>query len=448
MNRRQFIGGGVSIAALAALSRAGLAKADSIRPNILVIMTDDQDWASVNLPYTLANGKAPVHDSNGDAIKVWAMPYLRSNPHGKWVDYPAAYCPSAICAPSRGAFLTGQRPSNNGCLANFDHQALDESDMLPTWLRDAGYGEIILEGKYLGGKKDRYWPKPPGWTKFSTGGKLDSVSKAVLDHIDRLTRQDGRPWFIMASITDTHSPIRSSKYDGIDVIPPDRGSALNEDDVSDKPSWLRRLRKLSTSKLNRLRSEMVKSFRIAMEVDDFVEDAIEMLYERGQLDNTIVIFLSDNGQFYGQHRLENKDAIYEEAARVPTKIRWPFASDNIYERRVISHLDITATLVDVLGLSPDLSLDGTSMKHIINDPSHSWDSWAWIESHGRNRPGVVWDALRVGGDGYGYIYAKHTTGERELYDMANDPYQETNVAYDNDYAGIVEMMENAMAELA
>jgi arylsulfatase A-like enzyme len=147
-----------------------------------------------------------------------------------------------------------------------------------------------------------------------------------------------------------------------------------------------------------------------------------------------------------------KDMIYDEASRVPLAIRVPWLSGNREENRVVSALDVTATIVDACGLEAGRPLLGSSLLPIIEDGAAPWEGAAFVESHGspgaRSKGRPAFKGLRVGGDEWGHFsYAWYPdTDEVELYDREADPAQLENVADRVEYAAVREALEARLAE--
>lgn len=448
VTRRTFIKQAAAVAGAAAL-RAALprhagpraARADA-RPNVLWIMTDDQEWQSWALPYTRLDGRGQVvTDGGGEPVRDYAMRYLRSYPGGGWTDFTQNTCTSAICAPSRAALLTGVPAREHGVMRNGWIDNLDESNTLAVWLSEAGY-ETHLRGKYSFGDGKRGRPTPPGWTTFNGNG---GRAKPVFDAGEQLVRdaaQRGMPWLICLWPTDPHRLARPSAANAaINLLPPPLPDNINEADVSDKPEWVSSLPLMTVGKVNAAQKERKRGYQALMGVDQGAQRVIEALIETGQFDNTIILFTADNGDSFGAHRLLFKDMIYDEASRVPLAIRLPWLTENRVENRVVSHLDVTATIVAATGIAPGRPLLGSSLLPLMETDGAPWEGCAFVESHGspgaraKGRPSFK--GLRTGGDGWGYYaYAEHPTGEVELYDLAADPAELDNAADRPEYAGV------------
>lgn len=423
------------------------------RPNILHIMTDDQDYQSWAEPFTRLDEKGSVLvDESGEPARSYAMSFVRSMPSGGWCDFTQNTCTSAICAPARAGLLTGVPSRENGVTRNGLIDNLDESNTLAVWLSAAGY-KTHLVGKYSFGRRARSRPQPPGWTTFNgRGGMAKWVFAEGVRHVHAMAG-DSAPWAMFLWPTDPHRPAHPTPQNArVKLLPPPLPANINEEDVSDKPAWVRNTKPLSPGKLQGVMKERVRSYQAVMGVDQGIESVFNALVETGQLDNTIILVTSDNGDSWGSHRQLYKDMIYDEAARVPLVVRLPWLTENRTENRVVSQLDITATIVEVTGVTPGRPLMGSSFLRLMEEPEMPWEGVAYIESHGssgprsKNRP--AFRGLRTGGDFWGqFSYAEYPdTGEIELYDRAADPTQLRNVAGQPEYAEIRAALAAKLAE--
>lgn len=474
ISRREFLGLGAAAAAAAALGlgplRGGPAWAAALgdvpadelpvegggrveRPNILHIMTDDQDYQSWAEKYTLVDRRGEaLLDADGNPRQEYAMRFARSFPEGGWTDFTQHTCTSAICAPSRAAILSGVPAREHGVTRNGLIGKLDETNTLATWLAAAGYRTHLL-GKYSFGKGGRKHPTPPGWTTFQgRGGLARWIFQKGTEEIYR-SAADAEPWAMFLWPVDPHRRAKpEAKNAKIALRPPALPGNINEADMSDKPSWVRNAKMLPVGKLRAAERERVRGYQALMGVDQGIEQVINALKATGQFERTIIIITADNGESWGSHRQFHKDMIYDEAARVPLAIRVPWLQENRAEGRVVSSLDVTATIVEACGLSAGRPLMGNSLLPIIEDGAAPWEGAAYVESHGspgtRGKGRPAFKGLRVGGDAWGhYSYAWYPdTDEVELYDRTADPAQLENLAGRAEYAAVRVALEARLAE--
>ena len=424
------------------------------RPNFLFIMTDDQSYASWAEPFTLATrtGK-PLVDDEGQPQQAYAMPFLRSLPEGGWTEFRQAAVASPLCGPSRASLLTGVPAGTavgHGVLRNGDIDQLDESNTLAVWMEEIGY-EMGLRGKYNFGEGERERETPEGWRYFNLGGRAGNVFRDGELYIrDYAARGATNPFCLFLTPTDPHVPLKpQGAHARLNLIPAPAPPNFDEEDVSDKPAWLHRLKRVGApGRYDRMRKKIAQTL---LGVDDGIEAVFNALKETGLADNTVIIFTSDNGHSFGSHRLAWKGAPYDESVRVPLLIRFPWLTRNRVEDRSVSHLDVTATIVDLAGAVARRPLTGRSLRSIIEEPETFWEGVSYIEGHGDNRDSgslvrPPFNAIRTGGVAFGrYTYVElPETGERELYDLEADPWQMDNLAGLPAYAEVEDLLSNRL----
>jgi N-acetylglucosamine-6-sulfatase len=154
------------------------------------------------------------------------------------------------------------------------------------------------------------------------------------------------------------------------------------------------------------------------------------LLAAGELDNTLVVFTSDNGYFHGEHRMPNeKMLVYEPSIRVPLIIRGPGVPAGAERRQLVTNADLAPTILDVAGAAATKPQDGSSLLPLLADPRLEWGRDLLIEgAEGFIVRGFA--AILT----YRYVYAEYTTGEWELYDLEHDPHQLRSVHEDPAYA--------------
>ena len=389
-----------------------------VAPNVIIIMTDDQ---------------------NVDSLPV--MRNLLSFPEGSWVNFTNAIANDSICCPARATVLTGQYAYVNGVTANSMGHRLNDANTLPVWLNGAGYRTGLI-GKYLNGFP---WDRgadyvPPGWNYFRTTGvgKSDSRTNLAVDFIN----QSSGPFFLYLAFSEPHWPTTPlPQYANENVyVPPDPPN-FNELDVSDKPTWVRSLSPLSQSTIDSWRIERVASQRSLLGVDDGIQRIVDALKIKGQLDNTLLIFMSDHGFSWGSHRHIKKECVYEECIRFPLFIRYPGLAGNREETRIVSNVDIASTIAEYAGVVPDLPQNGRSLIPVITNTAVSWTEEAFMEVH--SSLARAFDGIRVPG----WTYAEYGNGNKELYDLSADPHQLENRANNPAYLTVQDELARRLREL-
>lgn len=387
-------------------SRPGSKPAVSTPTNIVLIMTDDQ---------------------NVDSLPV--MRKLMAFPEGSWVNFTNAYANVSVCCPARATVLTGQYSHVTGVTDNENGENLDDTNTLPVWLDQAGY-QTGLIGKYL---NNYPWDRgaeyvPPGWDVFEVTVKV-GVRKTTEMAVDFINTSES-PFFLYLAYRAPHEPARPlNRYANAEVyLPPDPPN-FNEADVSDKPKWVRDQAPLSQATIDAWHAERLASQRALLGVDDGIQQIVDALKTKGQLDNTLIIFMSDHGFSWGSHRRIGKHCAYEECSKFPLLIRYPGLAENREEPRLISNVDLAATIAEYAGVAPGLPQNGKSLIPLITNTATDWKEEVLLE---RLPTGTGWFAfygIRVPG----WKYVEYLNGDIELYDLNQDPYELENLANQPEY---------------
>jgi N-acetylglucosamine-6-sulfatase len=432
------------------------------KPNILLITTDDQS----------------VHD-------LRYMPKTRrllgaDGAGATFTDMVSSY---PLCCPARATILTGQLSHNHdirtnkepyGGWAKLRSQPELVSSTIGNWLQDAGY-HTMFTGKFLngyGGPQDL--GKPAGWNKFyaTTGGtynyfdfrvnedgvvkpfnndyQTDRFATYTRQHIDEANAQN-RPFFIWQSNLAPHDACtprpraRGCKWGP--ATPPARDArdfrklrlhtrsdpSFNERVVTEKPANVRALRRWRPVGVTRTIRKNRMRVRSLQAVDRSVAGTVQKLRSLGELDNTLIIFTSDNGYMLGQHRWQGKILPYEPSLRVPLLMRWPAGgiAPGTTVPQTTALVDLPATIAEAGGATPMLEQDGRSLLPLARAvPDATGYEAMSIESgqNGWETSDRRWFYRGVRTRRYTYLeYPRN--GERELYDRLKDPAQLNNVAY-------------------
>ena len=182
-----------------------------------------------------------------------------------------------------------------------------------------------------------------------------------------------------------------------------------------------------------------------MGVDEGVAQIVEALRRTGELENTLIVYMSDNGFMHGEHRaLAEKVLPYEESIRVPLVMRGPGVPRGRLDRRLVGNVDVTSTILDATDVLPGRIQDGRSLLELLADPGAEWGRDILIEN-GNGANGVpAYRGIRT----YRFLYVEHrTTGEYELYDLEKDPYQLTSVDGHEQYAKVQRDLKSRLRTL-
>ena len=161
----------------------------------------------------------------------------------------------------------------------------------------------------------------------------------------------------------------------------------------------------------------------------------------GELDNTYIVFTSDNGYMLGEHRKQGKHVVYEESVRVPLIVRGPGLPAGHVRGQLAANIDLAPTILDAAGVPPRLRMDGISLLPPAPDPA-SGGTRSLVLEYLAGRTG--YSAVRTPN---GYLYAEHRNGEHELYDLNTDPYELHNLAGKPAEAGLEAGLAQRLATL-
>jgi N-acetylglucosamine-6-sulfatase len=207
-------------------------------------------------------------------------------------------------------------------------------------------------------------------------------------------------------------------------LAPARPASFDEADVSDKPAWVRDLPRLSAEQEAAIDVFRRRQYRSLLGVDRAVGEILDALRERGRLENTLIVFTSDNGILHGEHRWTKKEAPYEEAIRVPLVLRWDAAGWTARTEGALAlNIDLAPTIADAAGVAT-LATDGQSLLPVLDEPSTSWRRDFLIEHLEGTNPVTTYCAVRSAR----WKYVRYATGEEELYDLDADPFELENLA--------------------
>jgi arylsulfatase A-like enzyme len=213
-------------------------------------------------------------------------------------------------------------------------------------------------------------------------------------------------------------------------LKPYRPPSYNEADVSDKPPWIRSQPRLDTVGGEQILAERQAEYRTLLTVDDEVGDIVDALRATHRLAHSVILFASDNGVSWGEHRLlvGSKQLPYEEAIRVPLVVRYePYTTRPSTDRHLIVNTDWAPTLAAIAG-APHPAVEGRSFLPLLEHqkPRPAWRTQFLLEHMNGNPPSIAPDFCGIRSTGF--MYARYTGGFEELYDLKTDPFELRNVA--------------------
>jgi arylsulfatase A-like enzyme len=356
--QKSLVSGLVGVALLASLapvpstSGAKSQEGEPSRPNVLVIVTDDQRF---------------------DTMRV--MPKSRRLLARRGIRFTSAVATTPQCCPSRASIFSGRYAHNHRVLNNLAAHRLDHDKTVQKVLSDNGYLTALV-GKYL-----NHWQKtldePLNFDSYVTfagrsryydfdvliNGNRRRISSHSTRYFTRIARRfmtrfhtadPERPWLMFVAPFSPHTPAVAT--------PKHRRAPV--------PRW-RRPPSLNSSRfwfsepvnVDRMRRARARHLRSLMDVDDMVAGLVGHLDNLGQLENTLIVYTSDHGYMWGEHSMISKSTPFDESVRVPLLVRWDAGGipQSVRRRDVVANIDIAPTIYDVAGITPPYAVDGRSL---------------------------------------------------------------------------------------
>ena len=413
-----------------------VAQSDEVgnRPNILLIITDDQR----------------------EGLKV--MPKTRARFFDSGTRFTEAYASTPLCCPSRASIFTGRYPHNHGVRRMEESANLDQRTTIQHHLKELGYRNALF-GKYLSS-----WPEdsaPPYFDKWAyfrksglgyrnavwnVDGELQTVEPYAtwyigLRAVEFLEETEGedpdQPWFLVLSTGAPHAPFEPApRYADAPVPRFNRTPATKEADRTDKPTYVQE----QFAKWWRGKNIRTLQMRTLMSVDDMVGRVFASLDDLDATRETLAFFVSDNGLMWGDHHLTKKAVPYTGAIKVPLMVRWPGRVERgLVDDRFVGNIDIAPTIADAVELDAAHAglMDGRSLL------DQTYERSRFLIEYQRDNSGSTglgsyysptWATLRT----HDYQYIENYTDDgseitfREYYDLGTDPFQLNNLLGDAD----------------
>ncbi|XP_020641664.3 N-acetylglucosamine-6-sulfatase [Pogona vitticeps] len=463
--------------ALGSSAWVGASWKEARKPNVVLILTDDQD--------TYLGGMTPLKKTNALIAEMG-------------ITFSNAYVPSALCCPSRASILTGKYPHNHhvvnntleGNCSSKSWQKIQEPYTFPAILKSVCGYQTFFAGKYLNeyGAEDAggIGHVPPGWSfwyaleknskyynyTLSVNGKArkhgenysidyltDVLANVSLDFLEY--KSNFEPFFMMIATPAPHSPwVAAPQYmKSFTNVSAPRNSNFN---IHGKDKhWLIRQAKtpMTNSSIQFLDDAFRKRWQTLLSVDDLVEKLVKRLEFHGELNNTYIFYTSDNGFHTGQFSLPiDKRQLYEFDIKVPLLVRGPGVKANQTNKMLVANIDLGPTILDIAGYDLNKTqMDGMSLLPLLRGDSNvTWRSDVLVEyqGEGHNSTDPTCPALGPGvthcfpdcvcEDAYNNTYACVRTlsaswdlqycefDDREVfvevYNLTADPHQITNIA--------------------
>lgn len=461
----------VAISVLMGISLRGNAEDSDLprHPNVLVVLCDDLRWDSLGCA-----GHPHLKTPNIDRLAK------------EGVLFANAFCTTSLCSPSRASILSGLYAHTHGVTDNFTEFPSDLPSF-PRQLQSAGYETAYIGKWHMGENNDE---KRPGFdyfvthkgqgkyfdTEFNIDGQRREVvpgyyTTVVTDMaVDWLKKRHDKPWLMMLGHKAPHSfYLAEEKYkhtfDDVKIPYPDSAFHLDS-----QPKWIKE--RLPTwhgiygplfewrKNFPDDRPEAVKDFAnmiraywgTILSVDDSMGRLLEHLSQTRQLDNTIIVFMGDNGLLNGEHGMVDKRTMHEPSIRIPLLVRYPrlTAADKPKRvRELVLTEDVAPSLLELCGAQALPRIQGRSWKSLVTSGDANWrKSFLYHYNYEKQFPYTP-NIRGVRTDRWKYAHYPHGDGSpdrhlAELYDLQNDPDELHNLITDPQY---VETVKGLQAEL-
>jgi N-acetylglucosamine-6-sulfatase len=422
----------VLLVALAAVGGLPVARAADM-PNIILIVTDDQRTNTIQY-----------------------MPTVQRELVAKGVAFAHAHVVNPVCCPSRASLLTGTYSHTNGVYGNQAPDGgfaeFDDRYTLATVLQHAGY-RTSLVGKYLngyGGSRDSSEYIPPGWSDWhaitangtqyynydlNNNGYVqhyadqasDYETDVVFEHAQAFAEDAmdaGEPFFSYIAPEAPHNQaVPEAQYaHSFDSLELWRPPSYSERNMSDKPRWMGSYDRIDAARRESLDDLRRRQLATLQSVDEDIAQLLHSVDQHGQLGNTIIIYTSDNGYFWGEHRVVGKNLPYEEATQIPFILRYDAEIAPRTDTANLALIDVAPTLAGWAGTTMQGS-DGMDVRGYLEGTQPFGRAVHLIESHGAKRA-PAWCMLR----GPDWSFTHYSGGVEEYYDLDLDPFQLRNRA--------------------
>jgi N-acetylglucosamine-6-sulfatase len=443
------------------------------RPNILFILTDDQRWDAIGL-----GGSKHLETPHIDRLGR------------EGVYFKNAFCTTSLCSPSRASILSGLYAHTHSVINNFTEYPSNLKSF-PLVLQAAGYDTAYIGKWHMGEDNDS--PRP-GFNWFVThqgqgkyfdtefnfhGRKRERVkgyyTTVVTDMAEEWLKRprDDKPWLLMIGHKAPHSfyfpePKYAKAFDHVRVPYPETAFMLD-----DKPAWIKD--RLYTwhgiygplfdwrKKFPDDSPAAVKDFEAMtraywatlISVDDSVGRLYELLRQRGELDNTVVVFMSDNGILNGEHGMVDKRTAHEPSIRIVQVVRFPGlvspGTPKVVEEQVLT-VDVAPSLLELAGAPALAGIHGKSWKTLVQRGDAAWrKSWLYHYNYEEQFPYTP-NVRSVRTESWKYTRSPHGDGspdrhKAELYNIEFDPEERHNLIDRPKYAAVVQEMQRELLKV-
>lgn len=403
------------------------------RPNFLIIITDDQRYDTMEY-----------------------MPNTQQFIFDQGVTFSSGYVTTPFCCPSRSSILTGMYAHNHNVYVNEDK--LNFPTMIVDLHKNGYYTGIV--GKYLNSWKGEPRPEFDYWVSFF-GGTVPNYYDPNLNVNGKWEKKTGyitylfkdyvfeflegaaaqrKPFLLYFAPNAPHAPYTPLKEDkGLYAdLPPVSYPNYNEADISDKPASISNKPLLTGEDAAQIENTRLRQIQTLVSLDRSIGEIIQKLKDTGEFDNTVIIFISDNGKHWGEHRMDSKSTAYEESVKVPFAMRYPALIPTPYiESRLAANIDIAPTIYELSETKMPGTVDGLSLVKLFT-PDAVWRTTLLLEAWPDRGH---WTAIHTGQ----YVYIETDNDLSEFYDLTIDPYEMDSRINDPKYQDIIQELKSILA---
>jgi N-acetylglucosamine-6-sulfatase len=381
--------------------------------------------------------------------------------HG--VTFTDMHVTTSLCGPSRASILTGQYAHHTGVVDNFGPHSYpvfknaEESNDLAVWMHEAGY-ETGLVGKYVNSYTDGFvhHAVPPGWNDWQAmdsipmeayynytinnnghlehyGNKPSDYSTTVLTHkAVQFIQGAHHPFFLYFAPVAPHLPAIPAKRDQgkLENIAPIHDPAFNQRNIGKEPWRFWHKHMLNAAAQLYINHVRIRQEESLLALDRSVRSVVQALKARHELNHTVILYTSDNGFLWGEHRLGGKVWPFEESTHVPLIVRAPWTTTAKRNNQPVLNIDLASTISGLAGIKPGLPQDGRSLVPFLHGERVPWRH-AFLEEYlGRDLLHKSGPPPYTAVQTRRNLYVEYRNGWRELYNLKKDPWELNNLAGD------------------
>ena len=424
-------------------------EARAVRPNVLVILTDDMRWDAMGVVQWEQGGKA---------LFPWFKTPNLDRLAAEGARFRNVFVTTSLCSPSRASLLSGQYAHRHKVLNNFTDYPHNLPGY-PRWLHDAGYETAYIGKWHMGEDDDQQRPGFDFWMSHKGQGNywdnefnINGERRVVKGYYTTVVTESAvkwlrgmhdRPWLLVLGHKAPHGgpivpePKYEHAFDAEKIVLPANAAGYHAADG--KPAWLEQSYPTWHGLGGPLYGQkdygsFVRAYLGCIaSVDESVGQVYETLRETGQLENTILVFTSDNGFVLGEHGRTDKRTAYEESLRVPLLVRYPriVKPGTVIDPMVLS-LDLAPSLLDLCGAPTLPEADGRSWKPLLDGNKAGWRTAFFYQYNYEPQFPYTPNVRAVRTDRWKYIHYPHGDGgpdryTAELYDLCDDPLEMHNL---------------------